>query len=209
MMRKSDKQALAVSSSLAALLFLGGCGAEEAATSTPAASAFQDTSESDQRVANAEARATEAEERAEEAEERVAELEAEAEAKAADEAADEEEPEIEAADEPAALDPEPNRDQSSMTMSQQNALGSARDYLEYTVFSRSGLIEQLEFEGYSTADATSPVDSLNTDYNAQAAKAAKDYLDYSSFSRSGLIEQLMFEGYTAEQATYGVDQTGL
>ena len=97
----------------------------------------------------------------------------------------------------------------SMSMSQHNALGSARDYLEYTAFSRSGLIKQLEFEGYSTADATSAVDSLNTDYNAQAAKAAKDYLDYSSFSRSGLIEQLMFEGYTAEQATYGVDQTGL
>ena len=56
---------------------------------------------------------------------------------------------------------------------------------------------------------TFAVDSLDVDYNEQAAKSAESYLDNMSFSRSGLIEQLEFEGYTTEQATYGVDQTGL
>jgi hypothetical protein len=111
--------------------------------------------------------------------------------------------------EPEAPEAEQNAGGSSGTLSQQNAVGMARDYLEYTAFSRTGLIEQLEYEGYSTADATSAVDGLTVDYGQQAAKAAKDYLDYSSFSRSGLIEQLVYEGYTQEQATYGVNQTGL
>lgn len=93
-----------------------------------------------------------------------------------------------------------------LTFGQENALGTAADYLSYTAFSREGLIEQLEFEGYSTKDATFAVDYLNVNWNEQAVKAAKDYLSYSSFSRQGLIEQLEFEGYTTEQATYGVDK---
>jgi hypothetical protein len=78
-----------------------------------------------------------------------------------------------------------------------------------TPFSRSGLIKQLEFEGYSTSDATYGVDSQHANWNTQAAKAAKGYLEMTSFSRSGLIDQLVFEGYTRSQATYGVTQAGL
>jgi hypothetical protein len=95
------------------------------------------------------------------------------------------------------------------TVSQQNAVKMAQDYIEYSAFSRSGLINQLKFEGFSVADATYGVDKLNANWNEQAAKMAKDYLDYSSFSRSGLIAQLKFEGFTAQQAEYGVKQTGL
>lgn len=98
--------------------------------------------------------------------------------------------------------PEINRAQS-------NAVRSARDYLDYTAFSRSGLIEQLEYEGYSTADATFAVDQISPDWNEQAALAAENYLDYTAFSRQGLIEQLEFEGFDRAQATYGVDQAGL
>ena len=100
-------------------------------------------------------------------------------------------------------------DSGSLSVAQQNAVRSAESYLSFTAFSRSGLIGQLEFEGYSTHDATAAVDSLDIDYDEQAAKAAKNYLDLMGFSRSGLIDQLVFEGYTREQATYGVDQTGL
>jgi hypothetical protein len=96
-------------------------------------------------------------------------------------------------------------------VSQQSAVRKAKDYLDYTAFSRSGLIKQLaSFEGFSTADATFAVDSLTVDWNEQAAKKAKDYLDYTAFSRSGLIKQLVsFEGFTPEQAQYGVATTGL
>ncbi|MBB5750148.1 Ltp family lipoprotein [Micrococcus sp. TA1] len=133
--------------------------------------------------ADAEAKA-EADAQASQEAEAKAEAEAEAEAQAAEEAA-------------------------AGTVSQQNALRSAENYLDFTAFSRPGLIDQLEFEGYSTADATWAVDRLTVDWKEQAVKSAANYLDFTSFSRQGLIDQLVFEGFTAEQATYGVDQTGL
>ena len=101
------------------------------------------------------------------------------------------------------------------TMSQQQARASAQDYLDYSAFSRLGLIDQLSSEygeGFPAKDAEYAVDSLDVDWNEQAAKAAQAYLDYDSFSRQGLIDQLSSEfgdQYTVEQATYGVDQTGL
>jgi Host cell surface-exposed lipoprotein len=95
------------------------------------------------------------------------------------------------------------------TAGQENARRSAEDYLDYSAFSRKGLIEQLEYEGYSTKDATYAVDAVSPNWKEQAAKAAKDYLESSSFSRSGLIEQLEYEGYTEQQAVYGVNQAGL
>jgi len=91
----------------------------------------------------------------------------------------------------------------------QQAVGQAQDYLDFSSFSRSGLINQLEFEGFSTQDATAAVDSLNIGWNEQAALKALEYLDFSSFSRSGLIEQMVFEGFTQSQAQYGVSQAGL
>lgn len=101
--------------------------------------------------------------------------------------------------------PEPTPE---MTMGQKNALKQAHNYLDFSAFSRSGLIDQLEFEGYSTEDATFAVDNCGADWNEQAAKKAQDYLDFSSFSRSGLIDQLEFEGFTTEQAEYGVSAVG-
>ena len=89
---------------------------------------------------------------------------------------------------------------------QQNALRSAADYLDYTAFSRQGLIDQLKFEDYSEADATWAVDLLTVDWNQQAALMAEDYLDYTSFSRQGLVDQLVFSGFTPAEAEYGVSQ---
>lgn len=95
------------------------------------------------------------------------------------------------------------------TVAQQQAVKSAESYLRFTNFSRSGLIDQLEYEGFSTEDATWAVDNITVDWNEQAAGSAESYLQFSSFSRSGLIDQLLFEGFTQEQAEYGVNQTGL
>lgn len=95
------------------------------------------------------------------------------------------------------------------SVSQENARKSAESYLDLSPFSRSGLIEQLEFEGYSTNDATYGVDAQKANWKNQAAAKAEEYLDMSSFSRSGLIEQLEFEGFSREQAEHGVTQVGL
>ena len=97
---------------------------------------------------------------------------------------------------------------SQYTMGQNNATRQAKDYLNFTAFSRQGLIEQLEFEGYSTEDATFAVDHIEVDWMEQAAKAAQNYLDFSSFSKQGLIDQLEFEGFTSEQAAYGASAVG-
>jgi hypothetical protein len=95
------------------------------------------------------------------------------------------------------------------TVSQENARESAESYLDLTAYSRTGLIDQLKFEGYSVKDATYGVDSLQANWNEQAAESAQDYLDLTSYSRTGLIDQLKFEGYTQAQAVYGVNQAGL
>lgn len=97
---------------------------------------------------------------------------------------------------------------AEVTMGERNALRQAQNYLSFMPFSYSGLISQLEFEGYTTEEATYAVDNCGADWNEQAALKAQDYLDFMSFSRDGLIEQLMFEGFTAEQAEYGVSAVG-
>ncbi len=106
--------------------------------------------------------------------------------------------------------PEPN-----YTTSQENAIASAYDYLDYSAFSKAGLIDQLSSkygDGFSKADAAFAVNHIKVNWNEQAAASALEYLDYDSFSRSGLIQQLESEygeQFTHAQAVYGVNQTGL
>jgi hypothetical protein len=95
------------------------------------------------------------------------------------------------------------------TRSEDNAIRSAEQYISLMAFSRSGLIEQLEYEGFSTAEATLAVDEITVNWNEQAWKSAEQYLSLMTFSRSGLIEQLEYEGFTKAQATYGVNKAGL
>ena len=94
----------------------------------------------------------------------------------------------------------------SLTVSQINADLKAKSYLRYSSFSRSGLISQLEFEGFSTADAIYGTDKQNANWSEQSALKAKSYLRTSAFSRSGLISQLEFEGFSTADAIYGTDK---
>ncbi|MCU7730924.1 Ltp family lipoprotein [Actinoplanes sp. KI2] len=101
------------------------------------------------------------------------------------------------------------------TVEEQNAIRSAQSYIEFSAFSRKGLIEQLSSDGgdgYSVKAATYAVDSLHINFNEQAYKSAMSYLSISGFSRKGLIEQLSSdggEGFTHSQAVYGVTKAGL
>jgi hypothetical protein len=94
-------------------------------------------------------------------------------------------------------------------MSQQNAVRKAKSYLDISGFSRQGLISQLEYDNFSTEDATFAVDSITVDWNAQAVKKAKSYFDTSGFSHSGLIDQLEYDGFTPVQAAHGATGAGL
>ena len=110
---------------------------------------------------------------------------------------------------PAKPSPKPTKTAPALTASQEQAIGTAQDYLDYQSFSRKGLIGQLKFEGFSTKDATFGVDYLKVNWSLQAVGVAKNYLEDQHFSRAGLIDQLEYEGFTHAQAVYGVTKAGL
>lgn len=93
------------------------------------------------------------------------------------------------------------------TAGERNALQSAKDYLNVIAFSRKGLIEQLEYEGYSYSEAVYAVDHCGADWYDQARKCAKQYLDIMSFSKTELIEQLEYDGFTNSEAVYGASNS--
>ena len=125
-----------------------------------------------------------------------------------------------------AVDPEPTptetpeptktpKPKPSYTASQEQAIGAAKDYLDFSAFSRSGLIGQLSSKygsGFSKADAIFAVNHITVNWNEQAVRSAKDYLSMTHFSRAGLIQQLSSKygsGYTVAQATYAANHVGL
>jgi len=93
---------------------------------------------------------------------------------------------------------------SSETVSQSNARKKGSSYLKSSAFSRTGLIKQLEFEGFENSDAVYGADAQKADWNAQAVLKGANYLKSSSFSRSGLVKQLVFEGFSDAEAENGV-----
>lgn len=106
------------------------------------------------------------------------------------------------------LEQEQNQKIENATIGEKNALDKAKSYLDYTAFSKEGLIEQLEYEGFTNAEAKFGADNCGANWKEQAAKKAKQYMDYSSFSKKGLIDQLEYEGFTSEQAEYGAKAVG-
>lgn len=101
------------------------------------------------------------------------------------------------------------------TVSQEQAIKSAEQYLSTTAFSRAGLIEQLSSSagsGFAEKDAIFAVDHLHVNWDEQAVKAAKQYLSTSSFSCQGLTEQLTSSAgskFTQAQAEYAATKVGL
>ena len=100
---------------------------------------------------------------------------------------------------------------AGLTQPQQNAARSALTYLDFSGFSRQGLIDQLSSEfgdQYDVQDATTAVDSLDVNWTSQAVRSAQTYLDVSGFSRQGLIDQLSSEfgdQHAIQDATTAVD----
>lgn len=97
---------------------------------------------------------------------------------------------------------------SAVNTGTMGALNKAKSYLNSSAFSYSGLINQLEYEGFTESEAKYGADNCGADWNEQAEKKAESYLSSSSFSYSGLIEQLEYEGFTESEVKYGVDNCG-
>lgn len=87
-----------------------------------------------------------------------------------------------------------------------NAERAAQNYLSFTAFSESGLVEQLVYEGFSESTARQAVRNLNVDWREQAVKSAAAYVEISAFSRDGLVDQLVFEGFSRSDAQHGADR---
>lgn len=98
--------------------------------------------------------------------------------------------------------------QPEVTLGEKNALKKAQSYLNFTAFSYSGLVEQLEHDGHTHKEAVYGVDNVGANWNEQAAKKAQSYLDFTAFSRQGLIDQLKHDGFTTAQAEYGAKAVG-
>ncbi|WP_217968686.1 Ltp family lipoprotein [Adlercreutzia caecimuris] len=86
------------------------------------------------------------------------------------------------------------------------ALALAFQYLESSPFSKDMLIKQLEYEGFSTEDATWAVDLCGADWNAEAVRTAQLYLSVRQTPRDELITYLENDLFTHDQAIYGADQ---
>ena len=106
--------------------------------------------------------------------------------------------------------PEPTTEEedSGLTLGKINALASAESYLWLLSFSYEGLIEQLEYEGFTREEAVYAADNCGANWNEEALESAESYLSYMAFSYSGLIDQLEYEKFTTAQATYAADNCG-
>ncbi|WP_299848003.1 Ltp family lipoprotein [uncultured Metabacillus sp.] len=108
-----------------------------------------------------------AEEQAKKEQEEQAKKEAEEQAKLeAEQKAKEETEAKKKAEEEKAKEPE-------LSASQQNAIRQAENYISMMPFSKTGLIKQLEFEGYATDEATLAVENIEVDWREQAVKHAE------------------------------------
>ena len=101
--------------------------------------------------------------------------------------------------------PAPAPAKPALTTAQEQAIGTAEDYLSAGHFSKSGLIGQLKYEGHSAKDAKFAVEHIKVNWNEQAIGAAEDYLSSGHLSKSGLVDQLKYEGHSAKDARFAVE----
>ena len=103
-------------------------------------------------------------------------------------------------------------------VAKQNALEQAQSYLEYSSFSRAGLLHQMTSEygsGFEAEDAAWAIRYLEkfklVSWKAEAVEQAESYLEYSSFSRDGLYRQMTSEygsQFTPEETNYALSKVG-
>jgi hypothetical protein len=101
-----------------------------------------------------------------------------------------------------------------MTLAQEQAVESAQSYVDFTSFSKAGLIGQLTSEygeGFEKKDAEFAVDNIDVDWKAEAVEAAESYLAMGGFSANELHNQLTSqygEEFTDKQADHALEQVG-
>ena len=97
---------------------------------------------------------------------------------------------------------EEKTEEEKLYLERKNAIKSAELCLKILPYSRQGLIEMLEYGGYSNDVAVYAVDNISVDWNEQCAKAAEMYLGSHPFDRRNLYIVLEYKGFTKEQIRY-------
>ena len=88
----------------------------------------------------------------------------------------------------------------------QEVLERAKSFIESGEYSYSGLIEILEFAGYSNDEAEFAALNCNADWNNEAVQCAESYLDIKNMTKDELYGQLEYEGFTKEQISYALSK---
>lgn len=88
------------------------------------------------------------------------------------------------------------------TRGQKEALESAKSYIKYLSFSKEGLRDQLDYEGFSKKEINYAIKKCKANWKKECLESAKSYLKTSGFSKKGLKEQLEYEGYTKKEIKY-------
>ena len=97
----------------------------------------------------------------------------------------------------------------AVTTGERNALASAQTYLSVMNFSYQGIIDMLEYEGYSETECKYAADNCGADWNGMAANEAKKLIDGGVTTKEEIVDQLIFKGYTYQQAVHGAEANGL
>lgn len=86
------------------------------------------------------------------------------------------------------------------------AAARARDLLTVEPWSRAGLIDRLEADGFSKVDAVTAVDSLGADWRQQAARLAGDLIEKNFFISFEEIEaSLRLASFGPDEIRYVMD----
>lgn len=93
-----------------------------------------------------------------------------------------------------------------VTVGEKAALDKSNDYLSIMCFSKEGLRDQLEYDGFTTEEIDYAISNQSVDWAEQALGKGKEYMNIMSFSKSGLKDQLLYDGFTDEQATHAVNK---
>ena len=95
-------------------------------------------------------------------------------------------------------------------LNRDKAMESAEKHLnaENEAYSRNGLIDKLQSEGFSNTDATYAADNSNADWEEQALKSAEHHMQNETHSYNDLISVLENEKFTNDEAVYGADFCG-
>lgn len=100
---------------------------------------------------------------------------------------------------------EPTTAAITASLGERNALKKAESYLNYTSFSKEGLRDQLEYEGFTSDEIEYALEHIVVNWNEQALDTAESYLRYTSFSEIGLRDQLEYEEFLPDEIDYAMD----